>query len=69
MSQKMKGCFPEEIFDGVGRKVGNYKGRPVPNDLVASRDRRNIGNVGSGIDNGQRGSRSGRMSRLTSNIE
>ena len=64
----MRRTSSKRFFDEVGRKVGNYEDRLVPDDLVASEGRRNIGNVGSGIGSGQHGSRSGRMSRLTSNI-
>ena len=52
-----------EIFNGVERKVNNCMGRPVPNDQVASRGMRNIGNVGNVIDNDRRDSRLGRTLR------
>ena len=45
----------------VVRKVNNYKGRPVPDDQVASEDKKNIDNVGSGFDSVQHHNRLNKM--------
>ena len=45
------------VFVVVMRRVGSCKGRPVPDDQVASKDRKSIGDVGSGFDNVQHDSK------------
>ena len=47
----------EWIFDEVERRVDNYKGKPVPNDQVASGGRKSIGSVGNEFGNVQHDSR------------
>ena len=64
----MRRTFFERIFDEVRRKVDSYEGKPVPNDQVASGDRKNIGSVGNELGNVQCGSRLSKMPRLILSI-
>ena len=54
----MRRISSEWIFDGAERRVGNYEGKPVPDDQVANEGKRNIGSAGSGFGSVQHGSRS-----------
>ena len=65
----MRRIFSGWIFDVVVMVVGSYEGKPVPDDQVASKDMRNIGNVGSGSDNVQCDSRSNKMTHHILDIE
>ena len=47
----------------VGRVVGSYEGKPVPDDLVASRGKKSIGSVGNGSGSVQCGSKLDRILR------
>ena len=46
------------IFNEVRKRVNNFEGKPVPNDPVASRDKRSTDNAGNGSDNVQHDSKS-----------
>ena len=58
MNWRVKRISFEWIFNEVGRRINSYKGKPVPNDQVASRGRKNIDNVGNGFDSVQCGNKS-----------
>ena len=61
MSQKMRRIFFKRIFNEVKRRVGNYEGKPVPDDQVASEGRKCIGIVGNGFGNVQHDSKLSKM--------
>ena len=56
-------------FDEVGSRFSSYEGKPVPDDQVASRGRKSIGNAGNGFGSVQCGSKSGRMLHRILGIE
>ena len=45
----------------VMRRVSSYEGKPVPDDQIASEDKKSIGSVGNGSDNVQHDSRLDKM--------
>ena len=57
----MKRFFFCRNDDREVRKGSSCKGKPVPNDQVASRGKKSIGSVGSGSDSVQRGSKLDRI--------
>ena len=65
----MKRAFFERFFDEVKRKVDSCKGKPEPDDPVASGGRKSIGSVGSGTGSGQCDSKLDRTFCQTLNIE
>ena len=65
----MKRSSSYKIADEVMRRGGNCKGKPMPDGPVANGGKRNTGNVGNEIGNGQRDSRLDKMLRSILNIE
>ena len=57
----MKRSFFYRSDDREVKRNGNCKGRPVPNDQVASGGKKSIGSVGSRFDSVLRGSRLDRI--------
>ena len=61
----MKRFFSCRSDDKGVKRDGNCEGKPVPDDLVASRGKKSIGSVGNGFDSVQHGSKLDRILRQT----
>ena len=69
MIRRRRKIFCKWIFDVVENVVGSYKGKPKPDDLVASKGRKNTDSVGNDSDNVQHDSKFSKILHLTLDIE
>ena len=65
----MMRIFCKQILDVVERVVNNCVDKLVPDDRVASEDKKSIGNVGNGFDNVQHDSKLNKMTHQILGIE